>query len=112
VILRATVQDNSVPPQAIPGEDLTTATFTLYTERSTGLVPYAIINGRDHVNIKDQIDAQGQLTLTLTAEDMAIVDGKSEEFHRALIEWAWASSQRGSWEVRIIVHNVHRVPTV
>lgn len=108
VVLRATMMDNATPPQAIPGTALQTATFTLYSEKR----PTAgIINGRDHVDIKGKIDAQGHLVFPLDPADMAIVDGQSPEYHRALIEWTWNNGtvQRGSWEIRIIVRDVNLV---
>lgn len=107
VVLRATVLDNQVPPQPIPGSALTTATLTLYSEKTSG-----IINGRDHVDIKANVDAQGKLVFPLAPADMAIVNGQSPESHRALIEWTWnpaGTVQRGSWEIRIIVRDVNLV---
>lgn len=105
VVLRATIMDNAVPPVAIPGTALTTVTFTLYSEKTR-----AIINARDHVNIKPNVNAQGLLVFPLDQADLAIVDGQSEEYHRALIEWTWSTGQRGSWEVRIVVRDVNLVP--
>ena len=98
--------DNANPAVAIPGPSLDTMTLTLYNEK-TGLV----INARDHVNIKANVDIAGALAFTLLAADMAIIDtAKAEEYHRALIEWTWNTTQRGSWEIRIIVQNVNKVP--
>ena len=105
-VLRATVMDNANPAVAIPGASLDTMTLTLYNEK-TGLV----INSRDHVNIKANVDGAGALAFTLLAAEMAIIDTtKAEEYHRALIEWTWNTTQRGSWEIRIIVQNVNKVP--
>jgi hypothetical protein len=103
VVLRGTFVDNATPPAPIPGTALTTATLTLYSEKTA-----AIINGRDHVDIKGNVDAQGRLVLPLDPADTAIVDGQSPEYHRALLEWSWMATtlQRGSWEIRIIVRDV------
>lgn len=112
VVIRATVQDNANPPVAIPSSALVSVTFTLYSEipSGTGSPPtYPIINGRDHVDIKSNVDAQGKLTLELTAADMAILSNRSEEPHRALIEWVWNVDKRGSWEIRILVRDVYLV---
>lgn len=113
VVIRAQVQDNAIPPVAIPGASLVSATMTLYSEIPTSVGPppvYPIINGRDHVDIKPNINAQGQLTLELAAADMAILSTRSEENHRALIEWVWNVDKRGSWEVRILVVDLYKVP--
>jgi hypothetical protein len=105
-VLRATVVDNTLPAVPIPGASLDTMTFTLYNEK-TGLV----INSRDHVDIRSSVNASGELAFPLTIADMAIIDTtKAEEYHRALIEWTWNTTQRGSWEIRLIVQNVSKVP--
>ena len=105
-VLRATVMDNSVPAVPIPGPSLDTMTFTLYNERTL-----LIINSRDHVDIKASVNEAGELEFPLVIADMAIIDTtKAEEYHRALIEWTWNTTKRGSWEIRIIVQNVNKVP--
>lgn len=110
IVIRAQVQDNADPPVAIPSASLVSATLTLYSEIATGTPPvYPIINGKDHVDIKPDINAQGQLSLELGADDMAILSLRSEENHRALIEWVWNVDKRGSWEIRILVVDVNEV---
>lgn len=106
VVLRAIVQDNSVPPVAIPGASLVSMTFTLYSEHGT----QAIINSRDRVDIKANVSALGVLSLPLAQADLAIVDGQALEYHRALLEWVWNTTSRGSWEIRIAVRDISRVP--
>jgi hypothetical protein len=109
-VLRATVVDNSVPAVPIPGASLDTMTLTLYNERPTAGV-YTIINSRDHVDIKANVNGAGEVAFQFVQADMAILDTtKSEEYHRCLIEWTWNTTQRGSWEIRIIVQNVNKVP--
>lgn len=113
IVIRAQVQDNANPPVAIPGASLVSATLTLYSEIPSSVGPppvYPIINGKDHVDIKPNINAQGLLSLELSAADMAILSGRSEENHRALIEWVWNVDKRGSWEIRILVVDVYEVP--
>jgi hypothetical protein len=104
VFLTAMVRDNL--NVAIPGTSLDSAVYSLYLEKS----PYTIINGRDKVNCVTSIDANGLLTMELSQADMAIVDGKLEEFHRLLFEWIWNTDKRGSYEIRVIVSNVVKVP--
>lgn len=116
VRISATVVDNAVPPAPIPGSALLTATLTLYSEQfitdSDGAVTYPIINGRDHSDIKSAIDANGALAVILGPNDMAMVDLNDSpmEYHRALIEWTWPTAQRGSYELRIVVRDVEKVP--
>lgn len=104
IVVHATFMDNT--GAAIPGFALETATLTLYSE----LDPYPIINSRDHVDILGSVDDDGELALTLTALDMAIIHGLPSEYHRALIEWTWNSGAgSGSYEVRIVVANLNLV---
>lgn len=105
--LVATVADES--GAGIPGADLATLTWTLYLEKS----PYAIINSRDHVNAKADVDVNGLLTIELTQDDMQMILSKVAENHRMLIEWTWVDgiAKRGSWEIRIMMENVEKVPT-
>jgi len=113
VVLTAIVLDNSNPPVPIPGPSLSTATFTLYSEAEG----FAIINSRDHVDIKSNIDANGVLTLPLHVNDLAIVDDHTDaeddevvtEYHRALFEWSWPTGRQGSYEIRIVVRDVNKV---
>jgi hypothetical protein len=48
----------------------------------------------------------------LTQDDMAIVDGLLVETHRLLLEWIWNVDKRGSYEIRILVGDVQKVPQV
>jgi hypothetical protein len=99
------VDGDDVP---IPGSSLTTATLTLYSEDDD---EYAIVNSRDHVDILGSIDESGVLTWDLASADMAIFDDELvTERHRALIEWTWGDAQRGSYEIRIVVKNLQKVP--
>jgi hypothetical protein len=104
-VLRAIVKDDAIPPVVIPGSSLSTMTLTLYNEHTS-----AIVNGRDHVDIKPNVDGAGQLVFPLLVADMVILDAtKKEEYRRALIEWTWSTTKRGSWEAQFIVQNLHRV---
>lgn len=105
-VLTATVNDEQLVP--IPGASLTSMKYTLFAEKS----PYAIINARDQVDIKSLVDGSGVLTLFLTKADNAIVGTLLEENHRLLLEWEWDSVKRGSWEIRIVISNVQKVPHV
>lgn len=104
--LTMTFVDNTDTP--IPGASLLTATLTLYSEEDDDLT---IINSRDHVDILSFIDANGVFTFALDQDDMAIQeDDLLIERHRALIEWTWPLGQRGSYEIRIVISNVAKVP--
>lgn len=105
IVLHAVLMDNASPPAVIPGTALVSATLTLYLERA----PNSIINGRDHVDIKPNVNGQGVLTFPLSAADMAIIVAQPEEYHRALIEWVWNVDQRGSYEIQIRVQDVNLV---
>lgn len=104
-ILRATVVDDSVPPVAIPGSSLATMTLTLYDEQTLG-----IVNGREAVDIKASVDGSGLLVFQLTEDDMSMVTStRRSEKRRALLEWTWNSTRRGSWEAQFVVENVLQV---
>jgi hypothetical protein len=106
-ILRATVSDNSVPAAAIPGSALSTMTLTIYDEHTQ-----AIVNARDHVDIKSNVDESGQLVFRLTEDDMAMVTPtRRTEQRRCLLEWTWATNQRASWEAQFVIENVAKVGT-
>lgn len=104
--LRATVLDNSVPAVAIPGSALATMALTLYDEK-TG----AIVNDRDAVDIKANVDEAGLLEFELEQDDMAMVNAASRaEYRRILLEWTWDVTKRGSSELRMRIVNVANVP--
>ena len=105
-VLRAMVKDNSATPVAIPGSSLDTMTLTMYDEATS-----AIVNARDHVDVKANVDGNGLLTFQLTTADMAILAAtKSLEQRRILLEWTWDTTKRGSWEIQFIVVNLLKVP--
>lgn len=107
VVLRATLMDTSDPPVAIPGASLNAATLTLYDEAD----PFDIINSRNRVDILSNIDTDGVLTFEFTPTDMLIQDDDElMENHRALIEWTYSTTKQGSFEIRIVVQNVLKVP--
>lgn len=114
VLITGLVKDNDTPPNPIPGASLVSATLTLYSEQVGNTAPtYPIINARDHFDIKPNINAFGELALTLTQADMALVDTPTvaTEYHRALIEWVWNVDKRGSHEIRIVIRDVPKVGT-
>lgn len=103
--LRANVLDNSVPPAAIPGSALITATLTIYDEHTA-----AIINGRTQADIKPNISEAGALAFELDEEDMVIhTPTRRRERRRLLIEWTWDVDKRGSWEGQLVIENVAHV---
>lgn len=127
VVIRAIVKDVSDPPVPIPGSELATITWTLYSEHGDE----AIINNRDHVTLADGVDESGNLELILEPDDMAIVDAAARatdaltnkalermEYHRLLIEWSWVQTGLGSpaptaeanMEMRVIVRDLNLVP--
>lgn len=103
--LRASVRDNSVPPAAIPGSALGTATLTIYDEHTQ-----AIVNNRSAVDIKPNISEAGALEFELEEEDMVIVTAtRKRERRRILIQWTWDVDKRGSWEGQLTIENVAHV---
>lgn len=105
--LRASIVDDSVPAVAIPGSALTTATLTIYDEHGD----HDIVNERDGVNVKPNIDENGALEFTLEEEDMVILrPSRKTERRRFLIVWTWDSPEkRGSWEGQLVIENVLKV---
>jgi hypothetical protein len=91
---------------AIPGSSLTTCTLTLY-DLATG----TIINSRDDVDVKSNVDSAGLFSFTFALADMAIQDSTlAVETHVVLIEWTYASgAKRGSYEAELTVRNVSKV---
>jgi hypothetical protein len=95
--------ENGVP---IPGSSLTTMTYTIFGEAD----PQTIINARDHIDCKPNVDANGVFTLVLAPADMAILDDTLVlEFHGLLLEWTYNSGMAGKHYARIIVKNLERV---
>lgn len=100
--LRATVLDNDVPPAAIPGSALGTATLTIYDEHTE-----EIINSRSNVDIKPNISEAGALAFELEEEDMVILTPtRKRERRRLLVTWTWDVDKRGSWEGQLVIENV------
>lgn len=91
----ATIRDEA--GQAIAVADIDAITYTLYYETA----PDTIINSREDVNLIAAVDANGLLTLDLTAADMPINDAALIEYHRCLISWRWDGTKTGSWDIRI-----------
>lgn len=94
---------------AIPGSSLSGFVYTLYNEAD----PFDIINAREQVDALTTVNASGEFTIALTADDMDIQDeDELTEKHRLLIEWEYAvPTRRGSTEIQIIVRNVLKVGT-
>jgi hypothetical protein len=83
VPLRIILKDPTLSPaQVIPGSSLATAYFSLYDYATE-----TIINERDTVSIKDDVDESGVLTINLEPADNAIIGdgGDNEELHIAII---------------------------
>lgn len=91
----------------IPGTSLTTCTFTLY-DQATGV----IVNSRNGVDVKANIDGSGLMTLILTPADGQILnDALTFETHVALFQWTYnTGASRGEYEVALVVRNVKLVP--
>jgi hypothetical protein len=91
----------------IPGSSLTTCTLTLY-DQTTG----AIINNRNGVDVKANIDGQGVMTFTfLPADGQILNDALMFEPHVALFQWTYnTGNSRGEYEVALVVRNVRLVP--
>ena len=95
----------------VPGSAITTLVLTLY-EAVTG----AVINAcRQRVIDPVLVDGDGNLTLLLSAADMALIGVPATgrpfvEGHVALLEWTWASPVRAGrhW----ILFNVAEGPPV
>lgn len=86
VVTRYILDHNSNP---IPNASLTTLVYTLY-ERSTG----AVINARQDVDAKANVDAAGLLTLELQPADLVMPTDNPEEIHVILIEWTYEAGAR------------------
>jgi hypothetical protein len=100
-----TLQDEDAA--SIPGPSLDTCTLTLYD-----LASEAIINSRDHVDIKANVDGAGRLTFTFTpADNQVLDDSHGFEPHVALFEWTYNSpTGRGQWQLVLNVANAEKVP--
>ncbi len=104
-ILRATIEDNSVPAVAIPGTALDSLTLTIYDEHTA-----EIVNERAAVDIKTNVDENGALEFNLTEEDMLILrPSRKTERRRILLEWTWDVTQRGSYEMQLVIDNMLKV---
>lgn len=91
-LLEMTLEDENGP---ISGGQLTTVTLTL-RDRATGQV----INSRQDVDVKPEVDGTGLLTHQFTAADGAIVDARRTlEDHEAAIAWTYGSGLGGSHRV-------------
>ncbi len=91
--------------------NLTTVTLTLFEDRSK-----AIINSRNQTDIKNAgpgviSTTGGNLTLTLTPDDMAILVASNDaERHVAFIEWTYSSGTKsGGHEIAFTVTNLAKV---
>ena len=90
--------------------NLGTVTLTLFNDRSR-----AIINSRNQADIKNTgggtIDSSGNLTLVLSAADMAILNASNDaERHVAFIEWTYSSGTKdGGHEIAFTVTNLAKV---
>jgi hypothetical protein len=103
----ATLLDPGGTP--IPAIDMTTLTLTLYDS-----VTHAVVNSVQDVNIlnagRGTFDALGNLAITLTTGDTAILDDtKRSEKRVMLIEWV-AGSITGRHEVVFKIKNMVLVP--
>jgi hypothetical protein len=104
-ILRATVEDNSVPAAAIPGSALTTMTLTIYDEHTA-----EIVNDRAAVDIRANVDESGALEFPLTIDDMVTLHPtRRRERRRILLEWTWDTTQRASYEMQLVIENLLKV---
>ena len=104
--LRATIVDNAVPPAAIPGSSLGTLLLTIYDAHTL-----AIVNSRDAVDIKANVNESGALEFQLDSADMAMVTAtRKSERRRILLEWTYDVDHRGSYEMELVVENVAQVP--
>lgn len=105
LVLRATVTDNSDPPQAIPGSALAAITLTMYDERTLD-----VINERSQVDVKANVDENGDFAFELTEDDMTILDpSRKTERRRILLEWTWDVDKHASYEMQFVVENVAKV---
>jgi len=101
---------------AIPGASLTTCTLTLVDKGPVGAPrhawPKTIVNGRDDVDVKANVNGSGLLTFTFTPDDNRILDDRLDtEVHGALFEWTYlAGAARGQFEADFPIVNSVRVP--
>ena len=105
-VITLVVLDHSTPQVPIPGTSLTTMVYTLYSEHDA----QAILNSRDHVDIKALVNGSGVLTLELTPADMVIANTKlQQERHRILFDWTYPTGREGHYVVRLTVANLEKV---
>lgn len=101
---------------AIPGASLTTCTLTLYSKGVLGAPrsawPLAVVNGREDLDVKANVDPSGVLTFIFAPDDNAILDDSLDvEVHGALVEWTYnAGASRGQFEADVPVRNSAKVP--
>lgn len=104
-ILRATVQDNSVPAVPIHGSALNALSLTIYDEHTQD-----IVNSREQVDIRTNVNESGALEFPLTEEDMVILHpSRKSERRRILLEWTWDTTQRASYEMQLVIDNMLKV---
>ena len=103
--LTFTLKDENGTP--IPGVNLNSCTLTLYEQGTL-----AIVNNRDHVDIKANVDANGVLTQTFVPLDTALlaVTATGLETHVALFIWTYnASTSRGQYEVALVIRDSQKI---
>jgi len=96
---------------ALGSSQLSTLTLTLYAIIDT----LPIINANTDKNVlnanQGTIDAGGLFALTLAPADNAIQAlGATNEMHRALLKWTWASGVKaGAFEIDFPVRNLDKL---
>lgn len=99
----ATVQGNDAV--VIPGSALATVTLTIYDEHTR-----EIVNDRNNVDVKANVDENGALTFQLEEADMVILNQeRKRERRRIFIEWTWDVDKRSSWEGQMVIENLLKV---
>ena len=97
---------------AIPGPSLDACELTLYDLTKQAADQPSIINSREDVDIKANVDGSGVCTFTfLPADNLILDDTKAFEPHVALFEWTYnGATGRGQWQLVLNVRNAERVP--
>ena len=96
---------------AVPVGSISTLKATLYDL----LDATAIINSRDHQNVKNAndgtVDANGNFALQLRDVDNPVLHPTERfEWHVLLVEWTWGTGRGSRKELRFKVRNLGLVP--
>jgi hypothetical protein len=98
---------------AIPMGNLNSLTMTLYAPNVFGKPLINNVENRNILNTNQGvIDSAGNLTITLTEDDMKVLSpqGSAPEVHRVLLKWRYLNDTKGaSQEIEFQVANIDMI---